>query len=310
MVTKSKRNISYYLTYARIRGIKPWIFKYIAYMLQPFLWKICTLKNAVVLRASIILGYKVNVDNPITFNEKILHRKIYNNNKIAFIIADKWRVRKYVEDAGYKEILNELLCVTKDLKEIDFRLLPNSFVIKANYGYSLNVIVKDKRLINKREIYDECNNWMSGQKRFMKNNPEFHYAEIEPAIVVERYISDKNSEILQDYKIFCFHSVAKFIVVHTKLNGVHVTVIYDRDWCKMNFALYGKPIAIEIQRPRKLDKMLEIAERLSDGFDFLRVDLYYINDNDIIFGELTYNPGGGACRFYPKEYDAMYGKLL
>ena len=55
--------------------------------------------------------------------------------------------------------------------------------------------------------------------------------------------------------------------------------------------------------------MINIAEKLSVGVPFLRVDLYNVN-NKIYFGELTFHHGGGVMRFVPESYDYEWGSCL
>ena len=54
--------------------------------------------------------------------------------------------------------------------------------------------------------------------------------------------------------------------------------------------------------------MIEVAERLGAGFDFVRVDLYDLPDGPR-FGELTFTPGAGLDPFHPPEYDQRLGDL-
>ena len=55
--------------------------------------------------------------------------------------------------------------------------------------------------------------------------------------------------------------------------------------------------------------MISLAERLSVGFPFLRVDLYSIN-NKIYFGELTFYPASGFGNFKPESADFKIGRFL
>lgn len=68
------------------------------------------------------------------------------------------------------------------------------------------------------------------------------------------------------------------------------------------------PNHIEIM-PVDLNEMISIAEQLSDGFKFLRVDLYNIKGK-IYFGELTFYPAAGMGAFVPEEWDGKLGALL
>lgn len=68
------------------------------------------------------------------------------------------------------------------------------------------------------------------------------------------------------------------------------------------------PNHIEIM-PENLNEMISIVEKLSEGFKFLRVDLYNVKGK-IYFGELTFYPASGMGAFVPEEWDEKLGSLL
>jgi hypothetical protein len=53
--------------------------------------------------------------------------------------------------------------------------------------------------------------------------------------------------------------------------------------------------------------MLEAAETLSGGFDFVRVDFYEAEGRPL-FGEMTFYPGSGLDRFRPVSFDGLFGE--
>ena len=55
--------------------------------------------------------------------------------------------------------------------------------------------------------------------------------------------------------------------------------------------------------------MISLAEKLSSGHTFLRVDFYNVN-GIIYFGETTFYPNSGFGEFEPKEWDLKIGKML
>lgn len=61
--------------------------------------------------------------------------------------------------------------------------------------------------------------------------------------------------------------------------------------------------------PGNLIEMIKVAEELSKGFKFLRVDLYNVKGK-IYFGELTFYPAAGMGAFVPDEWDEKLGALL
>ena len=72
-------------------------------------------------------------------------------------------------------------------------------------------------------------------------------------------------------------------------------MIYDTNWePHPEFINKGLTIAEIKQKPKSLDKMLIIAEKLSKPFPFVRVDFYEIDDNPV-FSELTFTPGHNSA---------------
>lgn len=67
------------------------------------------------------LGYKFNLKNPQTFNEKLQWLKLFYwpNNLLAIQCADKYRVREYMKSRGYGEYVNDLIGVWDCVEEID-----------------------------------------------------------------------------------------------------------------------------------------------------------------------------------------------
>jgi hypothetical protein len=55
--------------------------------------------------------------------------------------------------------------------------------------------------------------------------------------------------------------------------------------------------------------MINIAEKLSEEFIYVRIDLYTI-DEQIFFGEMTFTPCAGCGKFLPEEYDYFFGRLI
>ena len=88
---------------------------------------------------------KINLKNPQTLDEKIQWLKFntYYKNPLVIQCADKYAVRDYVKQCGCDEILNELYFSWDSVDEINWDLLPDSFVIKWNFGCGYNLICRD-----------------------------------------------------------------------------------------------------------------------------------------------------------------------
>ena len=86
-------------------------------------------------------------------------------------------------------------------------------------------------------------------------------------------------------------------------------IIYDLDWNRLPFLIQDpgltSKISHQIDRPEKLEEMIRLAEKLSHGIPFVRVDLYSVQR--IYFGEMTFIPNAGYSRFDPPEWDEIVG---
>ncbi len=82
---------------------------------------------------------------------------------------------------------------------------------------------------------------------------------------------------------------------------------YDIDWQRINASSDHENFESDIPKPENFAQMLRIAERLSEDFPEVRVDLYNIKGK-IYFGELTFYPWSGYVQFEPDEFDYQLGK--
>jgi len=53
------------------------------------------------------------------------------------------------------------------------------------------------------------------------------------------------------------------------------------------------------KKPKFMNEMLTCAKKLAQPFPFVRVD-FYVNDNKIIFGEMTFSPSACLERYNKK----------
>ena len=149
------------------------------------------------------LGYEIDfLKEPITFNQKIQFRKLYENNPLYSICADKYRVREYVKEKIGEEYLIPVYLVTDKLTEEQWDKLPNSFVAKANHNSGPVQIVKDKNRANKKEIIKELNNQLKLDYGIL--SMEKYYSDIPRKIIVEKFLKDNEREMLQDIKSSLF----------------------------------------------------------------------------------------------------------
>lgn len=250
----------------------------------------------------------LNLNNPKTFNEKIQWLKLYNATPIKTLLADKYLVRNWIKEKIGEDYLIPLLGAYDSFEEIDFNKLPNQFVIKCNHGSGYNIIVKDKNILDKEDVKSKLNKWMNENFAF-KVGCELHYRDIPHKILIEKYITndDKN---LYDYKFWCFNDEVKYMQFRDDFSANLKMVFYDMNWKKQPFyydhPLYDK----ELERPNNFDEMVNIAKKLCQGFAFVCVDLYRLNDGTIKFGEMTFTRSSGSGVWNDEKYNIQMGNLI
>lgn len=255
-----------------------------------------------------VTGTALNLKNPKTFNEKIQWLKIYDNSYLKTKLADKYCSRDYIKNVIGAKYLVPLIASYDKFEDINFDVLPNRFVMKANHGCGMNIIVKDKFNLNIEEVKAKFQKWLNTNYAFAYGL-ELQYRDIKPRITIEKYI-DELSDDLHDYRFYCFGGKPYHVWVDIKSGtNEHRRTIFNMKWEKVDLKATWPPIEYDIQKPINFDKMVEIATKLSKPFKFVRVDLYNIGGK-IYVGELTFTPQSGTIKWDPYYYNTIYGDHL
>lgn len=266
-------------------------------------------KIMIELQYKIKMGKRLNLDNPVKFTEKIQWYKLYYRNKLMNTCVDKYEVRNYIKKIGLENILNDLYGVYDSADEIEFENLPNKFVIKTTSGSGgQNVYVcEDKNKIDVEDVKKKLTYWLTlnPKKSFGR---EWAYENTVNKIVIEKYLSGNNENLsgINDYKFFCFDGKVEYIVFDGDRYIQHKRNFYTKTWEFIPIESDCCSFGDIIPKPKQLDEMIKIAEKISNKFPFVRVDLYNIK-NKIIFGEMTFYPWTGYVKFNPEEFDVEMG---
>lgn len=252
-------------------------------------------------------GYNLDLKNPTTFNQKLQWIKLYDKNKWMPKCCDKYAVREYVTKMGCENILNTLYWHGTNPVEIPYDELPDKFVIKVTHGSTFNIIVSDKSKLDKADVQKKLTKWMG--EKFIPCYGEWFYGKVPPQIIVEKYLEDGHGEDLYDYKVFCFNGKAKLVDVHCGRFGTHKRNIYDLDWNLLEEVYFKYQHFNGVERPEVLDELIRYAETLASEFHHARVDFFIVN-NEIYFGEITFTNGAGFDRIEPYSFDEKMGAWL
>ncbi len=252
-----------------------------------------------------------NLRNPTTFNEKIQWMKLHELGRkpIYTLCADKLKVRDYLQEKGYGDLLIPLLGVYARLEDIDFASLPERFVLKWNFGSGYNIVCTDKAQLNVDKTIAQLRAW--GKVPYHLESWELQYKDIPRRIICEEYIGIGATRPL-DYKFYVFSGRVFAGYTNTwNAKGQQEMYSFLRDQTptlleESTPAYPQSTTPPENYDPNIVNRLIDIAERIAEDFPFARVDLYHVNGHTY-FGELTFTPGGGLDA-KTEEVDRLMGQ--
>lgn len=257
-----------------------------------------------------ITGKVLDLDDPRSFNEKLQWLKLNDRNPRYTQLVDKYAVREIIAREIGEEYLIPLVGGPWDsFEEIDFNLLPDQFVLKCTHDSGGVVICKDKKKLDINAARKKLTKALG--RDYYQISKEWPYKNVPHKIIAEAYMVDESGTELKDYKLMCFSGRVKCSFICSDRfteKGLHVT-FFDREWNVMPFERCYPSYKEGLPKPKSYEEMMVLAEKLSEGIPFVRVDFYDINGK-IYFGEITFYPGSGYETFSPEEWDYTLGSWI
>jgi hypothetical protein len=254
------------------------------------------------------LKRRLYLEKPVTYTEKIQWLKLYDRRPEYTKMVDKYEAKSYVANLIGDKYIIPTLGVWNNFSDIDFGSLPNQFVLKTTHDSGGVVICSDKSSFDLKKARKKINK--SLKKDFYLLTREYPYKNIKPRIIAEKYMVDETGDELKDYKIFNFDGKPKLIQVDFGRFTKHKRNLYSINWNFIDATIqYPNDPNYKIEKPKELDKMLELARTLSQNIPHVRTDFYSIADR-IYFGELTFYHGSGYERFTPESLNVELGECL
>ncbi len=251
------------------------------------------------------MGQELQLDPPVTFNEKIQYLKLHDHNPRYTELVDKLAAKRVVGERIGSEYIVPLLGQWSRAEDIDFDALPERFVLKCSHDQGSVIVVPDKSRLDRAAAVAFLS------KRLKRNNywntREYCYKHIEPAVLAEEFLGGQ----IRDYKFYCFGGTPRFLYVGQGLTADHSLRIdyFDMEWNLMPFHRTDYARLGMVEKPKHFETMKRIAEELSRGMPFVRIDLFEEHDR-VYFSEFTLYPASGCMPFEPKEYDRTVGEWL
>lgn len=258
----------------------------------------------------VCMGYKLNLDNPRTYNEKLQWLKVYYCNPDYTKMVDKVDAKEYVASIVGDKYIIPTLGVYDNANEIDFDALPNQFVLKCTHDSGVVIICRDKTKLDKESATKRLNKNL--KRKYYCWSREWSYKDIKPRIIAEQYMEDESGYELKDYKFFCFDGEPKALFIASDRSNPNEETkfdFFDMDFNHLPFT-NGHPNSVkEVKKPKGFEEMKALAAKLSKNIPHVRVDFYDIN-GQVYFGEMTFFHWSGLVAFEPMKWDNIFGDWL
>jgi hypothetical protein len=259
------------------------------------------------LRSWVYFGRPLPLGNPQTFTERLLVKMATDRNPLQTTTADRVAMRGYVEARLGPGYLPEQLAVLQHPDEVRALDLPPAYVAKASHGSQMVHIVRQDSRGERDIIAILGKEWLA--RDYWRRHGEWPYRDIPRRIVIEGYLGKPGDEPPPDWKFYCFNGKVGLVSLDYDRFLRRKRVFYDADGRQLDLLLNylhrtdeAKPV------PPCFARMKDIATRLSQGFDFVRVDLFDLPQG-IIVGELTHCPSAGLFVWDPPEFDRQLGEF-
>lgn len=226
----------------------------------------------------------------------------YDRNPVFIEIQDKYKVKLYAQSHGVRTA--ETYYVTDHPESIPFDSLPENYVIKATHGCGWNVFCKDGKLylfehddpssptrtsLTQDDCIQLCHAWLKSTY----SKKQWAYQHIVPQIVVEEQLHQHGGGALIDYRFYTFDGKVEVIQFDSSIYRENESVFFNKNWQEIELSIYRNRIPGPIPaKPENLQEMINTAEKLGEGIDFVRVDLYNTT-RGVVLGEMTIYPEAG-----------------
>lgn len=254
---------------------------------------------------------RIRTKNPKTYVQKIRYKMARDRRPLLTLFADKVAVRDYVEARIGQTRLSKVYSSAASFVELDWRAVPEEYVIKVNHGCRGLIIVtlnaqeeaklpaldtkKPWRLhivhpsaLDKDLMREWIDYWMDSTYNWRRwKYLEWPYSQVRRKVFIEEFLGGKLL-LARNIKVLCFHGqVASLILTHINVDGrEEADARFDPSELGPLSVLSNVPIA-------QLADVVTDSAVLSQETDFVRVD-WVLSARGPLFGEMTNFPAAGG----------------
>ncbi|MDG3063491.1 ATP-grasp fold amidoligase family protein [Thauera mechernichensis] len=246
-----------------------------------------------------------DLDNPNLYSEKMLWRLIFDRREAIAFTCDKLKMKEFAASKVPSIRVPKNIWVGFEpdqiggLLDLPSECLDKGWALKPNHSSGFCLVGKGVPDLTSAPLSDW---WRTYGAIGTAGWGGWAYSRAQKAILLEELVGSGTSD-LTDYKFYVFEGNCPLLQVITGRRGIKRRYILDRNWV-LQYSAEDPDGSHLPARPKRFVEMLGVAEKLGEDFDFMRIDLYY-EDDEIWFSELTPYPS-----MMRSSRDASVNKML
>ena len=231
-----------------------------------------------------------NAAFPRSFNEKLLWRKIFDRDPRFGPMTDKLAARDIARSIAPEVTIPNVLWTGDRPEDLPPEILSGPCVIKTNRGSGWNLFNWSPSQLGKSDVID----YFTPRMRFVYGHRigEWAYAMVQQKFYAEELFVEASGRVPDDFNIHAFAGrVLTISMIHDRFgNRNHISLNRDLSRTDTVWEEYSSDYEPEFDAVHH--KLVDIAECLAQGIDYVRVDLF-CHKGRIYFREFTFFPGSG-----------------
>jgi hypothetical protein len=286
-----------------------------------FSWYVRSLRARAIFSFDKLLDYRrlrrkffemhlhhLDLQNPVTHSEKVQYRKLFDRRAVYPQITDKIEARNYVDSvlgAGAADrLMVPLLAVVDRFEDLDPALKQQDIIIKASHGSGWNQVVRAGSEEDWTAATRRSRHWLAriyGVRRY-----EWAYLDLRPRLLVEVLLPEVAPDQAMDFKIYCYNGEIRSYLAEDNRSEVKKFSLYNQNFVKEDMSWPGIENCPFVE-PIDFEAMQDVAKKLAEDFDMLRVDFLVLPDRWYL-GEMTLYDGSGMIPFNNYKADKAFGR--
>jgi len=220
---------------------------------------------------------------------------------LRVMVSDKELVKEYVRKTVGDSYNVPTLAVLRSPTEVDAFEFPANCCIKPTHASAEVILRTDDAPLDRERI----ERWF--EINYYRHGRESNYRTLAPKVIVEPLIFGSTN--VDDFKIFCWRGVPRFVQQDFDRHTNHTRKIFDTQWNEQDFSIIYPRSKVAAPKPGTLDEMLAVARALSAPFSFIRIDLYSDNQQ-VLVGEITNCSANAGGFFLPRAAEFKASELM